>query len=156
MKLTKKDTFNIILIIASVLLVAGLGSLFVNLGMEWYSKLNTPTQWIPNIVIPIVWTIIYILFAIVFSLLYKEAFVDKKMLILSIINGVLNVLWCLVFFTLNQLLLGNILIILNAFFATFLVIEMLRTERWYANLLLIYPIWIYIATSLNLALWILN
>ena len=156
MKLTKKDTFNIILIIASVLLVAGLGSLFVNLGMEWYSKLNTPTQWIPNIVIPIVWTIIYILFAIVFSLLYKEVFVDKKMLILSIINGVLNVLWCLVFFTLNQLLLGNILIILNAFFATFLVIEMLRTERWYANLLLIYPIWIYIATSLNLALWILN
>lgn len=156
MKLTKKDTFNIILIIASVLLVAGLSSLFVNLGMEWYSKLNTPTQWIPNIVIPIVWTIIYILFAIVFSLLYKEAFVDKKMLILSIINGVLNVLWCLVFFTLNQLLLGNILIILNAFFATFLVIEMLRTERWYANLLLIYPIWIYIATSLNLALWILN
>ncbi len=156
MKLTKKDTFNIILIIASVLLVAGLGSLFVNLGMEWYSKLNTPTQWIPNIVIPIVWTIIYILFAIVFSLLYKEAFVDKKMLILSIINGALNVLWCLVFFTLNQLLLGNILIILNAFFATFLVIEMLRTERWYANLLLIYPIWIYIATSLNLALWILN
>ena len=156
MKLTKKDTFNIILIIASVLLVAGLGSLFVNLGMEWYSKLNTPTQWIPNIVIPIVWTIIYILFAIVFSLLYKEAFVDKKMLILSIINGALNVLWCLVFFTLNQLLLGNILIILNAFFATFLVIEMLRTERWYANLLLIYPIWIYIATSLNLALLILN
>ena len=156
MKLTKKDTFNIILIIASVLLVAGLGSLFVNLGMEWYSKLNTPTQWIPNIVIPIVWTIIYILFAIVFSLLYKEAFVDKKMLILSIINGALNVLWCLVFFTLNQLLLGNILIILNAFFATFLVIETLRTEIWYANLLLIYPIWIYIATSLNLALWILN
>ena len=78
MKLTKKDTFNIILIIASVLLVAGLGSLFVNLGMEWYSNLNTPSQWIPNIVIPIVWTIIYILFAIVFSLLYKEAFVDKK------------------------------------------------------------------------------
>lgn len=156
MKLTKKDTFNIILIIASVLLVAGLGSLFVNLGMEWYSKLNTPTQWIPNIVIPIVWTIIYIFFAIVFSLLYKEVFVDKKMLILIIINGALNVLWCLVFFTLNQLLLGNILIILNAFFATFLVIEMLRTERWYANLLLIYPIWIYIATSLNLALWILN
>ena len=142
MKLTKKDTFNIILIIASVLLVAGLGSLFVNLGMEWYSKLNTPTQWIPNIVIPIVWTIIYILFAIVFSLLYKEAFVDKKMLILSIINGALNVLWCLVFFTLNQLLLGNILIILNAFFATFLVIETLRTERWYANLLLIYPLYL--------------
>ena len=142
MKLTKKDTFNIILIIASVLLVAGLGSLFVNLGMEWYSKLNTPTQWIPNIVIPIVWTIIYILFAIVFSLLYKEAFVDKKMLILSIVNGALNVLWCLVFFTLNQLLLGNILIILNAFFATFLVIETLRTERWYANLLLIYPLYL--------------
>lgn len=156
MKTTKKEILNIILIIASVLLVAGLGSLFVNLGMSWYIKLNTPTQWVPNIVIPIVWTIIYILFAIILCLLYKEVLLDKKAVVLSIINGLLNVLWCLVFFTLNQLLLGNILIVINAFFATYLLIELLKTRKWYVYFLTIYPIWIYIATTLNISLWILN
>ncbi len=156
MKLTKKETFNIILIITSVLLVAGLGSLFVNLGMDWYMKLSTPTQWIPNIVIPIVWTIIYILFAIILCLLYKEVLLDKKAVVLCIINGLLNVLWCLVFFTLNQLLLGNILIVVNAFFATYLLVELLKIKKWYIYILLLYPIWIYVATTLNLALWILN
>ena len=156
MKLTKKETFNIILIITSVLLVAGLGSLFVNLGMEWYTKLNTPSQWIPSFVIPIVWTIVYISFAIIFAFLYIDNLVNKKIEILGIINGVLNILWCLVFFTLNQLLLGNIIIIVNAFFATYLLIELLKINKWYINFLLLYPIWIYVATTLNLALWILN
>lgn len=144
MKLTKKETFNIILIITSVLLVAGLGSLFVNLGMEWYTKLNTPSQWIPSFVIPIVWTIVYISFAIIFAFLYIDNLVNKKIEILGIINGILNILWCLVFFTLNQLLLGNIIIIVNAFFATYLLIELLKINKWYINFLLLHPIWIYV------------
>ena len=156
MKLTKKEKINILLTVAFLVLVAGLGSLFVNLGIEWYSKLNTPSQWIPSFVIPIVWTVVYISFAIIFAFLYIDNLINKKIEILGIINGILNILWCLVFFTLNQLLLGNIIIIVNAFFATYLLIELLKINKWYINFLLLYPIWIYVATTLNLALWILN
>ena len=156
MKNVEKEKLNIILTIVIIMLTAGLGSLFVNLGMQWYFNLNSPSQWIPNIVIPIVWSIIYILFAVILSILYKQNLIDSKITILAIINAVLNILWCLVFFTLNQLLLGLILIIINAFVGCIFLYNLLKIKKWYINLLLIYPIWLFIATSLNLALWILN
>ena len=58
-----KKIINYIVIIVSVLLVAGLGSLFVNLGMDWFNGLNKPNQFPPNFIIPIVWTVIYVIFA---------------------------------------------------------------------------------------------
>lgn len=151
-----KNNLNIIITLVAVFLVAGLGSLFVNMGLEWLEGLNKPSEWIPNFVIPIVWSIIYLSFAIIFSILLKQKLVSKKLIILSIVNGILNILWCLVFFTLNQLLLGNILIILNAFFGVLLLLEMIKTSKLYVNLLWIYPIWLFVATTLNLSLWILN
>ena len=39
--------------VLSVVLVALLGSIFVEMGMDWFDGLNKPTEWIPNIVIPI-------------------------------------------------------------------------------------------------------
>ena len=60
-----KKSLKITLSLVGVIIVAGLGSLFVNLGMDWFNALSKPTQWIPNVVIPIVWTIIYILASIV-------------------------------------------------------------------------------------------
>ena len=124
--------------------------------MEWFNTLLKPNEWIPNFVIPIMWTIIYILFAIFLSISIKNKSLSSNVVILSVINGVLNILWCLVFFALNQLLLGNITIIINAFFGTLLVNEIVKNNKWYYFLSVIYPIWLYLATSLNTALWILN
>ena len=73
-----------------------------------------------------------------------------------IINGALNVLWCLVFFTLKQLLLGDIVIILNLIAGFLLIADIFKTKKLYGYILIIYPIWLSIATTLNLALWILN
>ena len=55
-------TKNIIITIVSIIIVAILGSVFVNLGMDWFNFLTKPSQWIPNIIIPIMWTIIYLTF----------------------------------------------------------------------------------------------
>ena len=56
---------NIIITLVSILVVAGLGTLFTQLGMKWFDGLNKPTEWIPSFVIPIVWTVIYLLFVYV-------------------------------------------------------------------------------------------
>ena len=149
-------TLHIILSFAFIAIVAGLGSLFVNLGMDWFNALSKPTQWIPNIVIPIVWTVIYIAFAIINFFWIKNSSIPKTTWILMIVNGVLNILWCLVFFTLKQTFLGNILIILNLIAGILLWISIYRTKKLYAYILSIYPIWLSIATTLNLATWILN
>lgn len=145
-----------VIAILSIILVAVLGSVFVNLGMDWFNGLVKPSQWIPNIVIPIVWTIIYLAFAIILFIWYRKGEVPKNIVIHLIINGVLNVLWCLTFFTLNLTFIGNTVIILNLIAGYILWININKVEKTYAYFLTIYPIWLSIATTLNLALWILN
>lgn len=147
---------SIIISIVSIIIVAALGTLFTQLGMSWFDGLNKPTEWIPSFIIPIVWTIIYLAFAIILSLWQNKRPLTKEMKTLLIINGVLNILWCLVFFTLNQLFLGNVIIIINALFAIRLMFEIAKEDAMYGLILSIYPIWLCVATSLNLALWILN
>ena len=61
----KNNVLRIVSVVAPIVLVAVLGSVFVNLGMDWFDGLTKPSQWIPNWVIPVVWTIIYITFAVV-------------------------------------------------------------------------------------------
>ena len=151
-----KKSLQITLSLVGIILVAGLGSLFVNLGMEWFNALTKPSQWIPNIVIPIVWTIIYILASIILVLRINREEDNQAINALFIINGILNVLWCLCFFTLKLTFIGNIVIILNLVLAYLLVIHLLKERKLYGYLLSIYPLWVSIATTLNTALWILN
>lgn len=140
----------------SIVLVAVLGSVFVNLGMEWFNSLAKPSQWIPNIVIPIVWSVIYLLAIICNIILIKQEKINKTLLTCLILNGIINILWCLVFFTLNLTFIGLITIIINLILGWFLWINLQKTENLLAKILIIYPIWLSIATTLNLALWILN
>jgi len=139
-----------------IIIVAILGTIFVNIGLEWFNSLIKPSQWIPNFIIPIVWTIIYLTFSIILISLQNKTMLDKTTVILLIINGILNILWCLIFFTLKQTFLGNIIIILNLIAGFLLVFDILKYNKLYFYILLIYPTWLSIATSLNLAMWILN
>lgn len=152
----KLKVLNWVEVVLPIILVAVLGSVFVNLGMEWFNALTKPSQWVPNIVIPIVWTIIYLTFAVLLILWQGKQKLSLKTIALLSVNGVLNVLWCLVFFTLNLTLLGNIVIILNLIAGFWLWLDILKQKPIYAYVLTIYPIWLSIATTLNLALWILN
>lgn len=152
----KNNILRIISVVAPIVLVAVLGSVFVNLGMDWFNGLDKPMQWIPNWVIPVVWTIIYITFAVVLLRWTNKESLNKSTIALLVVNGILNILWCLVFFTLKLTFLGNIVIILNLIAGVALWINIFLQKKVYAYILSIYPIWLSIATTLNLALWILN
>ncbi len=156
MSILKNKTFQIILSFVTIALVAGLGSVFVSIGMPWFNLLQKPTQWIPNVVIPIVWTIVYGLFAVVNFFWIKNSFISKTTTILMFVNAFLNLLWCLVFFTFKLTFLGNIVIILNLIAGILLLVSIYKENKTYAYVLSLYPIWLSIATTLNLTLWILN
>lgn len=145
-----------ILTIISIILVAVLGTIFTNLGMSWYSTLGKPSQWIPSFIIPIMWTIIYLLFALILYLWQQKEKLTTKIISLLVINGILNVLWCLVFFTLKSLFIGNVIIVINTVLALNLIYEICKEKPIYAAWLYIYPLWLCVATTLNLAVWILN
>jgi tryptophan-rich sensory protein len=142
--------------VLSVALVALLGSIFTNIGKEWFNSLEKPSEWIAGFVIPIVWSVIYSLFAIYLIYLVKKDRLNDKLFVLLVLNGFLNVLWCLVYFALNSLLGGEIIIILNLIASILLIKEILKTNKYWGCVLLIYPTWLSIATFLNSATWILN
>ena len=142
--------------VLSVSLVGLIGGVFVKKGMSWYEKLIKPTQWIPTPIIPIAWSVIYtITILYIIHLLRKEKW-NNRIVSLLIINGILNVLWCLTFFTLHQLFGGLIIIILKLHASVLLLKEISKTSEIYSYALTTYPAWLSIATTLNLACWILN
>jgi len=156
MKTSKQKIISYVIIVGVILAVAGLGSLFVNLGMDWFNTLDRPSDFVSNVFIPIMWTIIYGVYMVVLCIWTSKTTIPKNVKIWLIINAILNVLWCLVFFTLNQLLLGLIAIVLLLISAWVLVVFVYAENKTYSYFLAIYPVWASIATTLNLALWILN
>lgn len=152
----KNNILRIISVVAPIVIVAVLGSVFVNLGMDWFDGLIKPSQWIPNWIIPVVWTVIYFTFAVVLLKWTSKEVLSKSTILLLIANGILNILWCLVFFTLNLTFIGNIIIILNLIAGIALWVNIFIQKPTYSYWLAIYPIWLSVATTLNLALWILN
>jgi tryptophan-rich sensory protein len=152
----KNNILKIVGVVAPIAFVAILGSLFVNLGMDWFNGLIKPSQYIQNWIIPVVWTAIYIIFAVVLLLWSNKEEIQLSTKILLIVNGVLNVLWCLAFFTLNLTFIGNVVIILNLIAGIVLWLNVFMQHKGYAYWISIYPVWLSVATTLNLALWILN
>ena len=151
-----KNKLKIVLWLLGIVLVAVLGSVFVRLGSDWFNALNKPMQWIPNFIIPVMWTIIYSLFGIVTVLWLRKEDFPLSIKWLLIINGILNVLWCLVFFTFKLTLIGNIVIVLNLIAGIVLFVVMNRYKPIYSYMIAIYPVWLSLATTLNTCLWILN
>ena len=151
------NTKKSILIAIGIIIVAALGSLFTALGQSWFATLQKPAQWPPNFIFPIVWSTIYITaFFSLRSAFEQENVKALRLLILALINGGLNILWCLAFFTLHLTLVGVVVIVLNLAAAVLYAAELYRKTPLWASASLIYPIWIAIAFALNLAVWILQ
>jgi len=153
----KRENFiGYLLSVLSVLVVATLGWVFVDLGMDWFDGLRKPSEWVPNIVIPLMWTFIYSVSILYLIHLVRKEKDNKRVISLLVVNGILNVLWCLIFFALNSLLGGLIVIILNLIASVLLLREICKTSELFSYILTVYPLWLSIATCLNLAVWILN
>lgn len=150
MKKIKKYIPSLVVII----IIALVGTLFTYSGMKWFDSLNKPQEWIPNIVIPVMWTVIYSLFYI--YTIKSNYYDNTKLVNLLLINGVLNVLWCLVYFVINSLLGGLIVIILNLIASIVLIVEIMKRNQKFGYILMLYPLWLSVASTLNLATWILN
>lgn len=151
-----KKEVKIWISIGCVIAVALLGSLFVNLGMDWFDGLSKPSEWPPNVLIPIIWTIIYLVAIVYLWIAFNRNGINKELAVLLSVNGLLNVVWCLTFFTCQALLGGLVVILLNLIAGTVLLIELSKDNKLYSYMLMIYPLWLSVATCLNLACWILN
>ena len=156
MKTKNSKIVSYVIICAVILLTAILGSIFVNLGQEWFAGLARPSQFPPDPLIPVVWTIIYVIFTIVLCRWVSKDDFSAITIFLLIANALFNVLWCLLFFTLNSTIWGIVSIVILLILSWMLFVNISKYSKLYAIITAIYPVWVSIATCLNLALWILN
>lgn len=143
MKQTKPKAY--VIAFGSVLLTSLLSSYFTNrtIRSRWYQCVK-PTITPPGYVFPIVWTILYIFVALAFS---RSAH-NKWMTQLFIINLLLNIVWCWLYFSSRQIVI-SILPILGIWTTAFLIIYH-SEDRYVKYLMTPYLLWISFATLLNL------
>ena len=158
MKINYKVLITSILIVFSI---AFIGSLFTssNTNSAWYLA-NKPSITPPNFVFPIVWNILYLLIAISLYSAWtniktkKDKNQKKKIAIVFGINLILNVVWSLLFFTLQLPLFAFIVLIaiwLTIFAMMFVVKKVSKISAW---MLVPYAVWVGFAGVLNF-LWMI-
>ncbi len=150
--------YSYLLIPFSVVMVAIIGSVVTDSGMEWYQTLKLPT-WTPGgSTIGMVWTVIYILTSAALLMVWNAKGAREKRNILRTfaLNLVLNLSWSIAFFGLNMIGLSIVI----AFLLTLTVIALMAQIRSVnliaATLLAPYAFWSLFATYLTYAIWILN
>jgi len=145
-KLNWKVFIICILIVAAV---AYIGSLFTVIG-TWYSSVK-PSFTPPNIVFPIVWTFLFYLIAV--SLYYSwtetEQRKKKKVIVYYGINFILNILWSVIFFTLESPRLALLEILILWVSILFLIAFNWNKSRKAAYFLIPYLLWVSFAVVLN-------
>lgn len=142
------------------LLTGAIGSAFTVTGIDsWYASINKPSFNPPNWIFGPVWTTLYILMGISMYLVWQKGLKDKfvkNSFILFLIHLVLNSLWSVVFFGLENPALAFLIIIILWLMILVLIIRFYRIKKLAAYLLIPYILWVSFASVLNYSIWHLN
>ena len=154
-----RDLVAYVVIAAVVAAIAAAGGVLTESGMGWYRTLSLPAFTPPGATIGMVWSVIYVLSAVAVMLLWRQRALYPRfgpLLALLPLNGVLNALWCYVFFVAQQLGLAVLeMIVLNLSTAAVIVLTWNR-QRTVALLLVPYFAWVCFATVLAATIWRMN
>ncbi len=124
---------------------------------SWYPTLVKPLSTPPNIVFPIMWSILYVFMGISVALIIHSK-QHKSLVCINIfaVQLILNFIWSLLFFYLMNPLLGLIdIIILDI--VVIIYIKKSYSVNLISSLLFIpYILWLLFATYLNGYIWIYN
>ncbi len=147
-----QKVFKFIYSAVMVMLTAYICSQFTQFGISsWYNDFAKPPFTPPNVVFPIMWSIIYclLIFATFVVLIKAEAFYRRKAENIFIIQLILQILWCYTFFAQGYLGLGLLVIILLDIAVFRQIVVYSRTSKFASRLLYPYYWWLMFATFLN-------
>ncbi len=153
--LKKKVIDSILLSILLTAIVAGVALLFVDTKSEWYLSLNQPSFQLPPWAFGVGWSILYCIYAASLSIVQIKG-VPEKTYIWYALQAVLNIGWCLFYFTLHSLYAG-FGIILAYLVVTYLTIrQTYGYSKWAALLFIPQCLWLSFATVLNYVTILIN
>lgn len=155
-----KPVIKLIIAVSVPLLVGFASSLFTITGVEsWYKTINLPSWNPPDQVFGPVWTTLYILMGIAFYLVWineaRSAF-KRKAIIFFIIQLVLNFLWSVIFFGMEQIGWALVEISVLWLLILFTILSFGKISKTAAWLMVPYICWVSFAALLNYNIWKLN
>ena len=157
----KIDFWKLIAAIAICQLTGAIGSLFTFSAIpSWYTTLVKPSFTPPNWVFGPVWILLYALMGIAVYLVYETKVKNKKLkefaLALFGIQLILNAIWSIVFFGMQNPLGGLIVIVLLWLSIAATMVKFYEINKIAEILMIPYILWVSFATALNYWIWALN
>lgn len=149
--------------VISIILSLGTGllsSFLTSDNMDIYDSIITPTLSPPSILFPIVWTVLYVLMGISAAIIYNTptSETDSKAKALSTygISLIVNFLWSIIFFNLQNYLFAFIWLVLLWILVLKTFLEYSKISKTAAYLQIPYLLWLTFAGYLSLSIWLLN
>jgi tryptophan-rich sensory protein len=154
---SQKRSISLVLFYLAVIAVAAFGAQFQP--GEWYAGLQKSSLTPPNIVFPIVWTILYALMPLSIWNIYLKVggTPDFRLPVnLFFIQLGLNGIWTYLFFGLHRPDLALLDIFILLIVLIYLVMIYSRVSLRGALLQVPYVLWVAFAALLNYQIWVLN
>lgn len=150
-----KRLLHYLLPIALCFVVGGISMIFQSEAIvEWYPTLDRPSITPPNIVFPIVWSILYIFSGLSIGRLWDKGSRDYVGLWFLILG--LNFLWSPMFFFMESPISG-LVVILMLDIAVFSYTVITWSASRFASIIMIpYLAWLALATYINFYIWLFN
>ena len=152
---SKTKTF--ILSILLPILVGIISSILISDSVKLYPALNQPKLAPPSILLPIVWTILYILMGISAGIINtsNDMYANEAMRIYYI-QLFLNFIWPIIFFNLNMYFAALIVLTLLTISVFIMIKRFYKINKTAALLQIPYLLWCIFALYLNFSVFILN
>ena len=147
-----------------VLIALGVGALSALLsknGMEMYqNNAIKPPLSPPNILFPIVWSVLYVLMGISAAIVWTKRDIDPDMaydgLKAYALQLVMNFFWSIIFFNMQAYWFAFVWLLLMEIIIIYMIVKFLRISPVAAYLQIPYALWCLFALYLNLMTAILN
>ncbi len=148
---------SLAIFVGIALAVGGLSALLSMTAMKEYESLNKPFLSPPEILFPIVWTILFVLMGTASYRIFESNCENRELgLIIYFIQLAVNFFWPILFFNL-QAFLGAFLWLLLLWILIFATIkEFYKCDKVSAFLLVPYILWVTFAGYLNFMVYLLN
>ncbi len=155
-----KEIISLIVAIITCEAAGIVGSIFTASKIPtWYKGLMKPALNPPSWVFGPVWTTLYLLMGIALYIIWKKGLNTegvKFALTIFAVQLILNALWSIVFFNMENLGLALINIVLMWLSILWTIVLFYRLSPTAGLLLIPYILWVSFASYLNYAIWTLN
>ena len=153
---TKLKVYGVSL--AVTLITGGVSALLTNMGMDNYRQAVKPALTPPEIVFPIVWTILFILMAISAARVWftPDSKPKAQGMRLYILQLAVNFIWSIFFFNLQLYGFSFFWLIFLWLLILLMIIAFSKSDKTAAYLQIPYLLWVSFAAYLNFMTWMLN